>query len=205
MHRQGHLGIVLLALAPVLSGLVALGRPLLALVACSVIVIEPLPDNDLWGPGLSHRGMSHSLLTAGVIGALCAGGGWVLGTYVTGPGTHWLLGTIVGGPKALTWIETHLATLDAGVLALVGFWVGSGGICLHLLGDMITVVGIRPYLPVSRRKVSLTSLRAANPYANRGLFGCGVLAIVVVGLGLTPLGERLGEVLAVVWQAFVVR
>jgi inner membrane protein len=203
MHRQGHLGIVLLALAPVLYALLSLGRPVVALVACGVIVIEPLPDNDFWVPGFSHRGVSHSLLTAGVIGALCAGLGWLLGTYVTIPGARWLTGTIVVGPKAITWVEMHLATLDAGLLALVGFGVGSGGICLHLLGDMITVMGVRPYLPFSRRNVSLTSLRAANPLVNRGLFGCGVVAIVVVGLVLTPLGAMLVELLGALWQAVV--
>lgn len=203
MHRQGHFGIVLLALAPVLYTLLALGRPVVALLACGVLVIEPLPDNDFWVPGLSHRGISHSLVTAGVIGALCAGLGWLCGTYVIVPGAHWLTGTIIVGPKAITWVETHLATLDAGLLILVGFGVGSGGICLHLLGDMITVMGVRPYRPFSRRKVTLTSLRAANPYANRGLFAGGVMAIVAVGLALTPLGALLLEQLSALWQAVV--
>jgi inner membrane protein len=205
MHRQGHFGIVLLALAPVLYVLFALGRPFVALLACSVILIEPLPDNDFWVPGLSHRGTSHSYFTAGVIGLVCAGIGWVVGTYVTVPVAHWLISSLLVEAASITWVETHLLTLDAGFLSLVGFCVGSVGIVLHLLGDMITVAGIRPYLPFSRRKVRFTQLRAATPTVNQGLFGLGVLAIVVVGLVLTPLGELLVELLSTLWQAVVAR
>lgn len=39
-----------------------------ALLACNVIVIEPLPDYDLRTSLLTHRGTSHSLVTAGVVG-----------------------------------------------------------------------------------------------------------------------------------------
>ena len=105
--------------------------------------------------------------------------------------------------KAITWVETHLATLDAGLLTLVGFCVGSGGICLHLLGDMITVIGVRPYLPFSRRKVTLTSLRAANSLVNRGLFSCGVLVNMALAFALTPLGEWVLALLSALWQAVV--
>jgi inner membrane protein len=196
MHRDGHFGIVLLALAPVLYVLFALDRPLLALLACSVIIIEPLPDNDFWVPGLSHRGTSHSLFAASVVGLCGAGLGWVIGTYLTVPVATWLITELLVDPTAITWVETHLLTLDAGVVALVGFGVGSWGIVLHLVGDVITVAGIRPYLPFSRRRVSLSSLRAKNPLVNRGLFGIGVLAIVVVGLDLTPLGAILVDVLS---------
>jgi inner membrane protein len=205
MHRQGHLGIVLLALAPMLYILFGVDRPLLALVACSVVIIEPLPDNDFWVPGLSHRGMSHSLVTAGVIGLCCAVFGWVLGTYITVPVANWLTGTIVVGPLAIEWVETHLATLDAGLLTVVGFCLGSSGICLHLLGDVITRGGIQPYLPFSRRKVSLTPLYANNTLVNRGLFGGGVLAMVALGLVLTPLGVLLVELFGDLWQAVVTR
>jgi inner membrane protein len=205
MHRQGHFGIVLLALAPVLYVLFSVDRPLLALVACSIVLIEPLPDNDFWVPGLSHRGMSHSLVAAGIIGLCCAGFGWVIGTYITDTVANWLLETIVVGPLAIEWVKTHLATLDAGLLIVVGFCLGSGGICLHLLGDVITRGGIRPYLPFSRRTVSLTPLYANNRLVNRGLFGSGVLAMVALGLVLTPLGDLLVELLDVLWQAVVTR
>jgi inner membrane protein len=112
------------------------------------------------------------------------------------PVANWLIATILIDPTVIAWVKTHLALLDADSLALVGFCVGSGGICLHLVGDMLTVQGITPFVPFSRRNVSLTTVRAKNPSANRGLFVAGVLAIVAVGVCLTPLGELLLAFLA---------
>jgi inner membrane protein len=201
MHRQGHVGIVLLALAPISYILLTNGQPLLAVLAWGVLVIEPLPDNDQWLPYLTHRGISHSLVTAGVVGALCAGLGWVIGTYITVPGANWLITTILIDPAVIAWVDTHLAMLDADSLSLVGLCVGSGGIVLHLLGDVITVAGIRPFLPFSQRQVSLSSLRAKNALANRGLFVFGVLAIVASAIFSTPIGEALTRAFGDVWQA----
>jgi inner membrane protein len=195
MHREGHRGIVLLALAPVLYRLFTADQPVLALLACGVLVIEPLPDKDFVVPGLSHRGVSHSLLTAALIGALCASVGWAIGTYVTRPLLPWLQANVLVGPQWTTWTATHFAVLDAASLVLVGFWVGAGGICLHLLGDVITTSGIQPLVPFSRWTLNPSPLRAANPLVNRGLFVLGVVATVAVVLALTPLGDRLFSLL----------
>jgi inner membrane protein len=189
MHRQGHSGIVLLALAAIDSILLSAGRPLLALLAWSMFWIEPLPDRDQRIGWLEHRGTSHSLFAAGVIGGCCAGLGWLVGTYVTRPVLPWLRANVLVGPQWSTWTTTHFAVLDAASLALLGFCVGTGGIVLHLLGDVITVSGIQPLLPFSRWNVSLSPLRAANPVVNRGLLVLGVLAIVTVGVTATPLED----------------
>lgn len=195
MYRRGHRGIVLLALAPVLFILFAVDRPILALLAWGVLLIEPLPDRDQRINWLEHRGTSHSLFTAGIVGVCCGGLGWVVGRYVTEPLTIWLLSGGVIGPNAITWTETHLGLLDATMLALVGICIGAGGIVLHLLGDVITIAGIQPFLPFSKRNISFSLLHADNTLANRGLFTLGVLAIVAVGFVMTPLGEFLMTIL----------
>lgn len=199
MYRRGHTGIVLLALTPVLYILLEVGRPFLAVLACDVIVIEPLPDYDLRTRWLSHRGMSHTVVSAGVVGVCCAGLGWVLGTYVTVPFTAWVSTAILPlfEIPALVWVVGRLGALDAAYLSVVGGCVGMSGICLHLLGDIITVSGIRPFLPFSRRQVSLSSLRAANSLANSGLFVLGVVAISTVGVVSTPVGGWLLALLGI--------
>lgn len=191
MHRQGHSGIVFLALAAIDYVLLSAGRPFLALVAWGVIWIEPLPDLDLRTPLLAHRKTSHSLFAAGVVGGCCAGLGWLVGTCITKPLLPWLRTAVLTGPQWGTWTATHFAVLDPASLALIGFCVGAGGIVLHLLGDVITVSGIQPLLPFSRWNVSLSPLRAANTFVNSGLFALGVLAIVAVGVVLTLLGDLL--------------
>src|SRR5699024_728897 len=92
-----------------------------------------------------------------------------------------LFRTIADG---LSWISTQLQGLDRQLVAEYGFAIGTGGILVHLLGDVITVSGIRPLLPISSQRVSLSSLRANSTLGNTGLFAGGVIAIAVV-LSLT--------------------
>ncbi|WP_435078586.1 DUF7282 domain-containing protein, partial [Halococcus sp. AFM35] len=92
-----------------------------------------------------------------------------------------LLRSLAGG---LAWIGSQLQDLDRQLVAEYGFVIGAGGILVHLLGDVITVSGIRPLLPISSRRVSLSSLRANSTLGNTGLFAGGVVAIAVV-LSLT--------------------
>lgn len=185
MHRSGHVGIVLLALAPVTYALLAFG----------VGFIEPLPDNDHWIPFLRHRGTSHSLVMAVIVGVICACLGWLFGTFVTVPLATWLSPVVLGENTSIAWGVTRLAALDAPTLAQTGFLVGFGGIVLHLLGDIITVAGIRPFLPFSRRQISLSGLRANNSLVNGGLFVGGVLAILGVGALVTLPVDEYGHIL----------
>ncbi|GAA0237071.1 metal-dependent hydrolase [Haladaptatus pallidirubidus] len=189
MYRHGHLGITLLILAPISYALVQNGQLALAgLLALGVLIIEPLPDNDHWIPGLSHRGVSHSLLTSGIIGLVCAGCGWLLGRYLTVPLAHWLQTTVLPATNitAVTIATEQLAALTPETLAELGFVIGVLGICVHLAGDIITVSGIQPFLPFSRRRISLSRLRAASTLANTGFLLLGVLAMGTVVFALSP-------------------
>src|SRR5699024_3289380 len=107
------------------------------------LLVEPLPDNDMWIPGLDHRGTSHSLFAALVIGAVLGGLGWVVGDQL-GAALASLDSSIVG-PFAGVFeiVGQQLRGLDERALAQFGFVVGVYGIMAHLLGDVITVSGIR--------------------------------------------------------------
>ncbi|WP_049972703.1 metal-dependent hydrolase [Haladaptatus cibarius] len=189
MYRHGHLGITLLILAPISYALVQTGQfALTGLLVLGVLIIEPLPDNDHWVPGLSHRGVSHSLLTAGVIGLICAGCGWLLGRYLTVPLAHWMQTSVLPATNTTVVViaTEQLAALTPETLAGLGFVIGVLGICAHLAGDIITVSGIHPFLPFSRRRISLSRLRAASTLANTVFLLLGVLAMGTVIFALSP-------------------
>ncbi|RRJ30057.1 metal-dependent hydrolase [Halocatena pleomorpha] len=201
MHRRGHVGITLLGVSPVLYLLLP-DRPFLSLLSLGVFVVEPLPDYDQRIEWFEHRKTSHSLLTAGIIGGVCAGLGWMGGSHVTVPVADWLLSIAASDDTTLAWIAAQLGLLDAPTLALVGVWIGTGGVLLHLAGDIITVSGIQPLLPFSGRTISLSSLYADNRTANIGFFLLGWLSLLVVSLLTTPLGDAvrtISEIIPGIW------
>jgi membrane-bound metal-dependent hydrolase YbcI (DUF457 family) len=207
----------LLVYAPVAYLLITDGNLTVAVLGwLGIHVIEPLPDSDFGMPGLNHRGVSHSLLAVVVVGGALGAGGWFLGDRVF----EWLYALFSAGGDVWGWLLSRLPDLSASLLAgivpnippgeivatiqqqaggtvdrrgfaMFGFAVGAGGILVHLLGDMITTEGIKPFLPVSGWRLSLSSLRADSPAANSGLFGLGVLAIAVVLVATVP-GAVLG-------------
>ena len=191
MHRRGHVGMALLAYAPV--GFLFLqdrqiGLALLGLIG--VLTVEPLPDSDFWLPGLRHRGTSHSILCALVVGAVIGALGWFIGNQVVVVFANVLadLDTTTVGIFAglFQWTAEQLRRLDGRTLAGFGFAVGVFGIVVHLLADAITVAGIRPLLPLSRWRLSLSSIRSDSPVANTGLLALGVLVIAAVFLVTAP-------------------
>lgn len=191
MHRRGHVGMVLLAYAPVGFVLLRerrLGLALLGLIG--VLLVEPLPDSDFWVPGLRHRGTSHSILCVFVVGGVIGALGWVVGDRVTVVFADVLTGldTATVGIFAglFQWAAEQLRSLDGRMLAGFGFAIGVFGIVVHLLADIITVSGIRPFLPLSKRRIALSSVTADSPIANNGLFALGVLAIAIVFLLTAP-------------------
>jgi membrane-bound metal-dependent hydrolase YbcI (DUF457 family) len=191
MYRRGHVGVALLAYAPV--GFVLLrerqfGLALLGLIG--VLLVEPLPDSDFWLPGLSHRGISHSLLAVLVVGGVIGALGWVIGDRVTVLLASTLTGLdtstvgIFAGP--FQWTAEQLRFLDGRTLATFGSAIGAFGVLVHLLADALTIAGIRPLLPLSRWRLSLSSLRADSTVANNVLLGLGVLALAGVFLATAP-------------------
>ncbi|MFC7203985.1 metal-dependent hydrolase [Haloferax namakaokahaiae] len=154
MYRFGHWGVSLLVFAPVGFALVLSGAPELALVAGGVMCwFAMLPDVDTRIPVISHRGPTHTFAFAALVGGV-------------GAGAAYLLLPPLG-------FSTETTT----TLASFGFAVGALTVLAHLLGDVLTPMGIRPFWPLSDKKFTLSLWTADNKLANYGLFGLGVFAV----------------------------
>lgn len=166
MYQQGHYGVSLVVFAPVGFALVRLGRGDLAFVVGAAMVgLATLPDVDHSVPGLSHRGPTHSLVFAALVGGVFA----AVGEVLAGAG-----------------VVDATAVAVVGSVPLFGFLVGFLAVLAHLLGDVITPMGVNFLWPLSRRRYSLSLCRADNRPANYALFAAGVfVASAAVYLALT--------------------
>lgn len=207
----------LLAFAPLAYVLAGDGKLLLAGVCwLGIQAVEPLPDRDFHLPVLNHRGVSHSLLSVLVVGGVFGAAGWLLGGtgfdllysllsvlvgvwdwtlgFLPKLSTAFLTGLIPNLPPAeivTTLQQQARGNVSRWGFALFGFTIGAYGVLAHLLGDVITVRGVKPFLPVSNWRLSLSSLRADSPTANSALFGAGMVAIALVVVATVP-GAFLG-------------
>jgi membrane-bound metal-dependent hydrolase YbcI (DUF457 family) len=224
MYRLGHTGIALLVLAPLTCVLLEAHHPLLAVdTIFGVVGIEPLPDADFKFSFLDHRGTSHSLFAAVVIGGVIGFCGWLaagqlstvlpslftaiseaarttastLQSLLSSEASARIASLLTALADSFSRVASQLQVLDRQTVAVFGFRIGAGGILVHLLGDVITESGIRPLLPFSSWRISLSSLRANSRLANTGLFAIGALA-VAVGLIATVVGVGFGGVPAAV-------
>lgn len=159
MHRSGHVGAALAAYAPVAFVAAALGLDdLAALGALGTVGLAMLPDVDLRIPLVAHRGPTHTVWFA----LLAAAAGAVVG---------WTAGASAGAFVAL-----GLAAFGG---AVCGLSVGS-----HVLADALTPMGVRPFAPVSDRRVSYDLTRASNPVSNAvGLVLGAAIAVGAFALG----------------------
>ena len=154
MYRTGHWGVSLVVFAPLGFALLEAGYPELAFVSGAVMCwLAMLPDFDMRIPGLSHRGPTHTLLFAVLVGGVGGGGAFLLAANAG---------------------QTETAALTLGAF---GFTVGTLTVVAHLLGDVLTPMGIRPLWPVSSRKFTLSLWTADNTIANYGLFAVGLFAV----------------------------
>ncbi|PSP82116.1 metal-dependent hydrolase [Halobacteriales archaeon QS_1_68_17] len=161
MYRTGHYGAALLCYAPLGALLLVAGRPGLAVVGgAGVLALARLPDHDLRVPLLSHRGPTHTLLFAAIVGLAVGGVGWLLGSGEA-------FGS-AGGP----------------VLAGLGVLVGTLAVVSHLLADALTPAGVTPFWPFSSRNYSFGVATADNPIANYGLLALGVFVSVLLAVAL---------------------
>lgn len=168
MYRNGHLGISLLVFVPVGYALVSLGHPELAVITGGTMVwFAMLPDIDHRLPLVDHRGATHSLAFAALIG---------------------VVGALIGLGADTVIAETAVSTPVP--LSTVGFAVGSLTVVAHLIGDTLTPAGVNYLWPLPTTPVSLSVTRADNTLANAGLFALGVVVTVgwvAVVFGVVPL------------------
>ncbi|MFB6143400.1 MAG: metal-dependent hydrolase [Halorientalis sp.] len=163
MHRSGHLGVALLVYAPLGAVLLLAGRTEAAVLGeVGMVALAMAPDYDTRVPFVKHRGVTHTVWFALVMGAGLGGVGWLLS----------------GRPPVP----------PASALVLFGFLVGTLAGLAHLLADALTPMGVRPLWPLSGRTYTLALSRASNPLANYALFAVGVLAtgLVMLALGRLP-------------------
>jgi len=157
MYRTGHYGAALLTYAPVGTVLLLGGFEAAGVVGgIGVLTLARLPDYDLKVPLLSHRGPTHTLLFAVLVGAVVGGG---LGA---------LAGTAPPG-RAVT-------------LGAFGFLVGFLAVGSHLLADALTPAGIEPFWPLSSKNYSLGLVGADSTVGNYGLLALGVFVSAAIVL-----------------------
>jgi inner membrane protein len=162
MYAAGHYGVSLLVYAPVGWLLAIRGDPLLAVFGGAVVLsLATVPDVDHRLPLVRHRGPTHSLLFAALVGAALGGAGFLLGRAVPGLASPLALATVLGGLGAL-------------------------GIVAHLAGDVLTPAGVNLLWPLPGPDVSLSLTRADNTLANWGLLALGVF--VTAAVAVTALG-----------------
>ncbi|WP_336036963.1 metal-dependent hydrolase [Halobacterium yunchengense] len=165
MYRSGHYGVALLAYAPVLYVLAAAGRVATAAVGLALVVsLTTLPDADHELPLVDHRGVTHTLLFAGLVGGAVGGGVW-----------------LAGDAGVLAFASAATAQLAVAAAALAAF-----AVLAHLLADALTPSGVALFWPVSSRRYSLGLASADSTLWNLGLFGAGVLATGGAALLASP-------------------
>lgn len=157
MYQLGHYGAALLAYAPVGVAVSLAGYDAVAIIGGLVCAsLSTLPDCDHRLPLIEHRGPTHTLLFAALVGA-----------------------GLAGGAAALVGESSPFAGVG---LVAFAFVVGALSIVSHLLADALTPMGIRPFWPLSRRRYTLKLTRASNPVANYALFALGVGAALGAGV-----------------------
>lgn len=167
MYRTGHIGINLLGYSPIMLILIAIDQMALAILGLLFIAnFASLPDLDLNYWFLAHRGFTHTYSFAFIIG------------LITGLISIPLVLVAVYFGFVSTFLQVFLLILGS---ALMGVYA----VALHLVGDVITPSGIRPfkkppYVPnssiFSEKRYTFDICKAANDMANFSFLVLGISA-----------------------------
>ncbi|MFB6219587.1 MAG: metal-dependent hydrolase [Halobacteriaceae archaeon] len=157
MYRTGHYGVALLVYAPVGVALLAAGRSDAALVGGAlVLALTPLPDYDQRVPAITHRGVTHTVGFALLVGAVVGGAAVLADLGPRAAGFGFLVGALAVGAHLLAdWLT------PAGIRP---FWPLSGreyslsvttaanpvaNYLLLALGVLVTVAGLLALGPLT--------------------------------------------------------
>jgi inner membrane protein len=161
VYRLGHYGVSLLLYAPIGFAFVFAGEPALGVVGgAGVLALARVPDYDQRVPGITHRGVTHTLAFALLVGAAFAGA---------------LVALTQAGSDPMPAVEVAPR-------AAFAFGVGAFGILAHLAGDVLTPAGVPLLWPVSGRRYTVSLTTADSTLWNYLLFALGVFATAVAGL-----------------------
>jgi inner membrane protein len=168
VFRIGHYGVSLALYAPVGALLLAGSHPTAAVAGgAAVCWLAMLPDVDHRIPGLSHRGPTHTLAFAALVG-----------------GAVWAAASAGVSATGLDGLAVGPASLPAFVGAVAGF-----AVLAHLVGDLLTPMGVALLWPLSGDRYSLSMTPADSAAWNYGLFALGVFATAAAAyLGATATG-----------------
>lgn len=187
MHRSGHWGLAMLSYAPIVFGVLSISKnyfPLLIVGAVLVSGLCMLPDIDQRLPVVTHRGITHTIWFTVVVGGVLYGMG-IVGTRVVAHGL---------GDWGLQLPQQFAPTTVGWFFGVVGVVV----VLSHLVGDWMTKMGIRPYVPLSRHKHRLGLVYAKNRVANGVLYGIGAIAVLIsfgIGMDAVSVLPNLGRLL----------
>ncbi|WP_435320338.1 metal-dependent hydrolase [Haloarchaeobius sp. TZWSO28] len=153
MYAAGHVGLALLAFAPVGWLLCTRGHDRTAIGGMVLAALSAtLPDLDLFVPFLAHRGPTHTVWFVGLCG-LTVG---LIAKTVTRSARPW--------PTA----QHRAGAVPCLVVCL--------SVASHLLGDVVTPMGLRAAAPLTNTHVTLALVNARNPSANAALLLLGALS-----------------------------
>jgi len=171
MYRTGHMGINMILYAPILFVLVALDFIITGILGLVIMIyFASLPDMDLSHWFLKHRGFTHTYVFALIVGTVFGAFGLIISSA----------GMNAGILEQSTWNQSGLpvGAFFLGVYVIVG----------HIIGDIITPAGVRPFakprfipnLPIFwDKQYSLSLVYAKNTLANGGFLLIGGLLIAI--------------------------
>lgn len=167
MYRKGHIGINMMLFAPILFIMIILEFVILGIIGLiSVSYFASLPDIDLKIKRLKHRGFTHTISFAVLIGLIV----FMIGLFVS---------NIF---MALGIINTSLFNLI--FISIYSFYIGFFIVMGHIAGDIITPTGVRifekpKYIPnsyiFSDKNYTLFSIPAKSNIANFVFLFLGLL------------------------------
>lgn len=168
MNREGHIGISVGIAGIIGVPFVLLGQWEAYVVAVfSILATSTLPDIDQKTGLVKHRGWTHTVWFAGLVGLS-------FGIFILAVG---MFLPVISLPWAIG-------------LAFLSCVTAAGGIGVHIGGDIATIRGIRPYQPVlprdtlkvqvSDKKYQLGLFKAADNAANAGAVILGVIIALVL-------------------------
>ena len=186
MYHAGHQGISLLVYSPIAYILVTAGYPVLALLGVGLMIgLASFPDIDMRIPFLDHRGFTHTIGFAALVGVVLAGIALFFGQTVVVGGVEYLTSASIIPYELTAPLSENADVLTARYggmpLAMFTFAISILAICSHLLGDVITPMGIRPLWPLSGTHISLGITRAGNTLSNSIFLVVGWVAIIAAG------------------------
>jgi inner membrane protein len=163
VYRQGHYGVSLLCWAPIGAWLAITESAVLSIIGgLVVLLLAMLPDFDYHLPLVTHRGITHTVWFALLVGSLLAVAGHAAGTHAAS--------------VPMVAPDTVLGLRPALGLSVFGGVVGVVAIGAHLVADLLTPDGIVPFWPLWRRRLTCSLFRGPNLIANYGLLALGLAA-----------------------------